>query len=244
MRDFRDSKIECRCANCSLRTADYFCHLSEEARQMLKPLQITHYYAKGSKLFIEGQPPDGIFILCVGRVKQSICSKEGKMIIIDIAGPGEVLGLSAAVSDSLHMATAEAVEQCRVTFIRKSDFLRLLGQNAEVGLKAVRQLSQNYRTACLQITALGLSATVADKLATLLLDWCASSVEESDGIHLKVSYTHEELAQMIGTSRETVTRLLKSFRERKLIKRKGAEFIIPNRKRLEATIGVRQRCGG
>jgi CRP-like cAMP-binding protein len=119
--------------------------------------------------------------------------------------------------------------------------MRFLEHNTEASLKAVRQLSQNYQTACLQICALGLSATVADKLATLLLGWCDSRKEESDGIHFNVFYTHEELAQMIGTSRETVTRLLKTFRDRKLIKRKGSEFIIPDRKRLEAVIGTRQK---
>lgn len=192
-------------------------------------------------MFVEGQPANGIYMLCRGRVKLSTCSKDGRVIILHIAEPGEVLGLSATVSDSIHIATAEAIEPCQVNFVRNEDFLNFLEHNAEACLNAVKQLSENYQKACLQICALGLSATVADKLATLFLGWCKASGQDSDGIHLKISYTHEELAQMIGTSRETVTRLLKNFRDRKLIKRKGSELIIPDKRKLEAVIGTRQK---
>lgn len=202
---------------------------------------MTHYYPKGSTIFVEGQTLDGIYVLCSGRVKLTVCSKDGKLIILHIAEPGEILGLSAAISDSIYTATAEAVEQCRVNYVRRNDFLRFLENNPQACLNAVRQLSQNYQSACFRIGALGLSATVADKLATLFLGWCDVSEEDADGIHFKIYYTHEELAQMIGTSRETVTRLLKSFRDRKLIKRKGSKFIVPDRKKLEAAIGTRQK---
>lgn len=241
MRDFRDSKIESKCLSCSVRSDSFFCNLTEENHKIFESLKMTHYYPKNSTLFIEGQTLDGVYILCSGRVKMTICSKEGRMIILHIAEPGEILGLSAAISNSIHTATAEAVEQCRVNYIRKNDFLRFLENNPQACLNAVKQLSQNYQTACSQIGALGLSATVADKLATLFLGWCDANEEDGDGIHFKIHYTHEELAQMIGTSRETVTRLLKSFRDRKLIKRKGAEFIVPDRKKLEAAIGTRQK---
>ncbi len=241
MRDFENLKIENKCLSCELRSENYFCNLSETNKKVFESLQITNYYPKNSNLFVEGQPSNGIYILCSGRVKLSTCSKDGRVIILHIAEPGEVLGLSSTVSDSFHIATAEAIEPCRINFVRNGDFLKFLEHNSEACLNAVKQLSQNYQTACLQICALGLSATVADKLATLFLGWCKASCQHSDGIHLKISYTHEELAQMIGTSRETVTRLLKRFSDRKLIKRNGSEFIIPDKKELEAMIGTRQK---
>jgi CRP/FNR family transcriptional regulator, cyclic AMP receptor protein len=233
-------KIENKCLACDKRAENFFCNLSQTNRQIFESLKIKNYYPKGAMLFVEGQPANGIYVLCRGRVKLSTCSKDGKVIILHIAEAGEVLGLSAAVSDSVHIATAEAIEPCQVNFVRNKDFLRFLEQNAEACMNAVRQLSQNYQSACLQICTLGLAASVADKLATLFLGWCKASVEDKDGIHLKISYTHEELAQMIGTSRETVTRILKSFRDRHLINRKGSEFIIPDRRKLEAVIGTRQ----
>ena len=241
MKVLKNLRIQNKCGNCDLRSDNFFCNLSEANLQIFDSLKTTSYFPKGSTLFVEGQPSNGIYMLCEGRVKLSTCSKDGKVIILHIAEAGEVLGLSATFSDSIHIATAEAIEPCRVNFVRNKDFLNFLEHNAEACLSAVKQLSQNYHTACLQICALGLSASVADKLATLFLGWCKASCEDEDGIHLKISYTHEELAQMIGTSRETVSRLLKSFRDRQLITRKGNEVIIPDKKKLAATIGTRQR---
>lgn len=227
--------------NCENRDENYFCNLSEANLKVFESLQITKFYDKGSRLFAEGESSKGIYMLCHGRVKLSTCSKDGKVIILHIAKPGEVLGLSSTVSDSIYIATAEALEECEVNYVKNKDFLRFLEQNAEACLNAVRQLSQNYDTACLQICTLGLSSSVADKLATLFLGWCKASCEEVDGIHLKISYTHEELAQMIGSSRESVTRQLKIFRDRKLITQNGSELIIPDKKKLAEFIGFQHK---
>lgn len=205
----------------------------------LESLKIANFYPRGSLLFVEGQQPQGVYILCEGRVKLSTCSRDGKVIILQIAEPGEILGLSAAVSDSPYESTAEVLEPCQVGFVRKSEFLDFLRANSDACLSAVRQLSQNYQTAHLQICSLGLSNSVADKLARLFLGWCDSHTETAfadRSVRLKNSYTHEEIAEMIGTSRETVSRLLKTFKERKLISLKGADLIIHDRRRLESLV--------
>ncbi len=208
----------------------------------LDALKISNMYPRGSVLFIEGQPSQGVYILCQGRIKLSTCSRDGKVIILQIAEPGEVLGLSAVISDSNYEVTAEVIEPCQISFIRKSDFLRILQENTDACLNAVRQLSQNYQTAHLQICSLGLSSSVADKLAKLFLGWCNSngngSFNGNGTVHLKISYTHEEIAEMIGTSRETVSRLLKNFRERKLITLKGSDLVIHDKRRLESIAGM------
>jgi CRP/FNR family transcriptional regulator len=231
-------KIQNKCLDCELRSENFFCRFSDSSLRVFESLKLTTFYQKGARLFNEGQSSNGIYMLCQGRVKFSTCSADGKVIILHIAEAGEILGLSAAVSDMVHIATAEALEPCQVNFVRNRDFLLFLEQNAEACLGAVRQLSQNYHTACLQICSLGLSATVTDKLATLFLGWCKASCEDGDGIHLKISYTHEELAQMIGTSRETVTRILKSFRDKNLIKGKKSDIIVLDKDKLAAEIGA------
>jgi len=244
MRVLNNLKIQHKCADCSVTAEGFFCDLQESTLQNLESLKISNVYPRGSVLFIEGQPSNGVYILCQGRVKLSTCSREGKVIILQIAEPGEVLGLSAVVSDSVYEATAEVVEPCQVNFVRKTDFLRFLQQNADACLSAVRQLSHNYQTAHLQICSLGLSSSVADKLAKLFLGWCNANGngnhhENGNGtVRLKISYTHEEIAEMIGTSRETVSRLLKTFRERKLITLKGSDLIIHDKKRLEMIVGI------
>jgi CRP/FNR family cyclic AMP-dependent transcriptional regulator len=220
-----------------MRTDNFFCNLPESDLKIFESLKITNAYPKGSTLFMEGQPSNGVYMLCQGKVKLSTCSKDGKIIILHIAEAGEILGLSPTVSDSVHVATAEVIEDCQVNFLRNEDFVEFLKTNSEACMSAVKQLSNNYQTAYLQICSLGLSSSVSDKLAKLFLGWCKTAGDGSNTVHLKVSYTHEEIAEMIGTSRETVTRLLKEFKERNLVTRKGADLIIHDREGLESSIG-------
>jgi CRP/FNR family cyclic AMP-dependent transcriptional regulator len=228
--------IQNKCSECKFRENNFFCDLRSENLQIFESFKITNAYPKGSTLYMQGQNSNGVYILCQGRVKLSTCSKDGKVIILHIAEAGEVLGLSSAVANSVHLATAEVLEPCQVNFVRKEDFLRFLRQNSEACLSAVKQLGNNYQNAYFQICSLGLSNSVADRLAALFLAWCKDSCGGSERIHLKISYTHEEIAQMIGTSRETVTRLLKDFKVRKLISLKGSDLVIHDRRRLEDVV--------
>ena len=228
--------IQNKCSECKFRENNFFCDLKSENLRIFESFKITNAYPKGSTLYMQGQDSNGVYILCQGRVKLSTCSKDGKVIILHIAEPGEVLGLSSAVANSVHLATAEVLEACQVNFVRKEDFLKFLRQNSEACLSAVKQLGNNYQNAYFQICSLGLSNSVADRLAALFLAWCKDSCGGPDRIHLKISYTHEEIAQMIGTSRETVTRLLKDFKERKLISLKGSDLVIHDRRRLEDVV--------
>jgi CRP/FNR family transcriptional regulator, cyclic AMP receptor protein len=246
MKGLNNLKIQHKCSGCEMPHGGFFCSLQQNTLQNLDAQKISNLYPRGSVLFVEGQPSQGVYILCQGRIKLSTCSRDGKVIILQIAEPGEVLGLSAVISGAPFEVTAEVIEPCQISFVRKDDFLRLLQQNTEACLNAVRQLSQNYQTAHGQICSLGLSSSVADKLAKLFLGWCGSNGNGNGNgghhgngsIHLKIRYTHEEIAEMIGTSRETVSRLLKNFRERKLISLKGSDLIIHDRRRLETIAGV------
>jgi len=237
MEKLNSMPIQRKCSDCEMRSESFFCNLPESDLSIFESLKITNAYPKGSTLFMEGQPSNGVYMLCQGKVKLSTCSRDGKVIILHIAEAGEVLGLSPMISDSVHVATAEVIEDCQVNFIRNEDFREFLKKNSEACMSAVKQLSSNYQTAYLQICSLGLSTSVSDKLAKLFLGWCKTVSDESNTIHLKVSYTHEEIAEMIGTSRETVTRLLKEFKERKLVTRKGSDLIIHDRDGLESSIG-------
>lgn len=224
-----------------MRTEKFFCNFSAPSLQIFASLKISNAYPKGSTLYVEGQPSNGIYMLCQGRVKLSTCSRDGKVIILRIAEAGEVLGLSETVSDSVYEATAEVLESCQVNFVRKEDFLRFLKQDAKACFNAVKHLSYKSHKSYGQIRSFGLSHSAADKLAKLFLEWCKTSGNGNGSVHLKLTYTHEEIAEMIGTSRETVTRLLKYFRMCKLISLKGADLIIHDRIKLDATIGNRQR---
>jgi CRP/FNR family cyclic AMP-dependent transcriptional regulator len=238
MKTLKGFEIQHKCEDCDHRGEGFFCDMHSSNLRIVESLKITNAYPKGTTLFMEGQPSNGVYILCQGKVKLSTSSKDGKIIILHIAEPGEVLGLNAAVSDAIHSATAEVIEPCQVNFIRNEDFLEFLRKNTEACFSALRQLSRDYNIAYLQICSLGLSNSVADKLARLFLGWCKASADDGSSVRLKMSYTHEEIAEMIGTSRETVTRLLKAFKDKNLISLKGSDLIIHDKRRLASDIDL------
>ena len=223
------------CLTCKMRADKIFCNLPTQAVQALETIKYTTAYPKGAVLFVEGQAPRGIFLLCKGRVKLSIGSSDGKMLILKISEPGEVLGLSATVSGKPYELTAETLDPCQVNFVKRDDFVRFLREHNEVCLRVAEQLSDKYNTACHEIRALGLSHSAAEKLAKLLLEWSDKNGARQTG-HMKLTLTHEEIAQMIGTSRETVTRLFADFKKKQFIQLRGSTLVIRNKAALETLV--------
>jgi CRP/FNR family transcriptional regulator len=212
------------CRNCHLRTQRSFCTVSPSMLQAFEAIRMTAAYPKGSVLYVEGQEARGVFVLCRGRVKLSCSSRGGRTLILELAEPGEVLGLSAVISGRPHELSAETTETCQLSFVRREDFLRLLRADTEMCFRAAENLSNEYHAACKEVRSLGLSRTAAEKFAGLLLDWNG----KTEGSAVRVPFTHEEIAEMIGTSRETVSRLFASFRRRQILQTQGTVLQIRN----------------
>ena len=227
------------CADCKLRSEGFFCDLQPNVLERFESLKYASVFPKGALLFVEGQLPRGVFMLCVGRVKLTAGSASGKTIITHIANAGEVLGLSATVSGTPYEATAESLEPCQVNFIKRDDFLRFLTQEGEACLRVAQHLSNAYRFATEQARSLGLSESTGEKLAHLILGWSEQAGKQTDkGISLKLTLTHEEIAQSIGSARETVTRLLSDLKKKQIISIKGSTLIIRNKAALEVMVGA------
>jgi len=223
------------CFTCKMRVDHIFCDLPNAALQSFEAIKYATAYPKGAVLFVEGQAPRGIFVLCKGRVKLSISSSDGKTLILKIAEAGEVLGLSATVSGKPYELTAETIDPCQVNFVKREDFLRFLREHSDACFRVAEQLSEKYNSACHEIRNLGLSHSAAEKLAKLLLEWTAKSGESlKQEPRLKLALTHEEIAQMIGTSRETVTRLFAELKKRQIVQAKGSTLLIRNKTALRA----------
>ena len=223
------------CFTCKLRADRIFCDLPSAALQALEAIKYASAYPRGAVLFVEGQSPRGIFVLCKGRVKLSICSSDGKTLILKVAEAGEVLGLSATVSGKPYELTAETIDPCQVNFVKREDFLRFLRDHSDACLRVAEQLSEKYNSACHEIRALGLSHSAGEKLAKLLLEWGSRNGEAAkQEPRLKMALTHEEIAQMIGTSRETVTRLFADLKKRQIVQTKGSTLLIRNKAALKA----------
>jgi CRP/FNR family transcriptional regulator len=227
------------CTDCTVRFERLFCNMSTNSVNALEGIKFTGVYPKGSLLFVEGEMPRGVFILCSGRAKLTTSSSEGKTLIVKIAEPGEVLGASATILGKPYEVSAETIEPAQLNFIKRDDFLKFLNTNAEACMHTAQQLSEKYHSAQREIRSLGLSQTTSEKLAKLLLDWCDAGGEETArGTRLKVLLTHEEIAQMIGTTRETVTRLLSDFKRKKIIDVKGSTVFILGKNALENLVSV------
>jgi CRP/FNR family transcriptional regulator len=232
-------EVEYNCSECRVRADRVFCNMSVSAVEALDSVKFTGLYPKGSLLFVEGEEPRGIFILCSGRAKLTTSSTEGKTLIVKIAEPGEVLGASATILGKPYEVSAETIEPSQLNFVKRDDFLKYLNTHAEACLHTAQQLSEKYHSAQREIRSLGLSQTTSEKLARLLLDWCNRGGEQTTkGIRLKVLLTHEEIAQMIGTTRETVTRLLSDFKKKKIIDVKGSSMFVISKPQLEHLVSV------
>lgn len=225
------------CPDCIVKSREFFCSLVYGDLLELRSITITKAYPKRTTLFAEGQPVNGVFILCRGRVKLSTCSRDGKVIIIGVAGPGEVIGLSALMSGVDHEVTAEVIEFSRINYIPGETFLKYLATHPKACLTAARQLGRNYHEAHQKLCAFGMSQPVLVKLAKLILGWSPAIPPVTLPLKLRNSFTHEEMAEMIGTSRETVTRTLREMRERGLVTIKGSELVIHDWYRLSSVAG-------
>jgi CRP/FNR family transcriptional regulator, cyclic AMP receptor protein len=221
------------CTDCSHSKPGFFCDFSDAARQALNQVSHKSILPAGAVLFVEGQAPRGLFIVCSGKVNLSTTSREGKILILKTVEAGEVLGLSAAISNVAYETTAETATPCQLNFVDRKQILELLQSHNEIGVHIVHCLSRDFQSAYRDIHDLVLTRSSAGKLARLLLAQPAVDPEAAEP-RVHSSMTHEEMAQRIGASRETVTRLLSDLKKKQLIRSDGPMLVIRNRTALEA----------
>jgi CRP/FNR family transcriptional regulator, cyclic AMP receptor protein len=163
-----ESACNSSCFSCELRPDRKFCDLPSDALQAFDEIKRTTLFPRGTILFAEGQPPKGVFVLCDGRAKLSICSENGKKLMLRVAGPGELLGLSATLSSHPYELTAETVDASQVTFVKRRELLRFLRDYPIACMQVVNMLSGDLHTAYDRVRSVGLGRTRKQKaLATL-----------------------------------------------------------------------------
>jgi CRP/FNR family transcriptional regulator, cyclic AMP receptor protein len=210
--------------------------LSPAVAEALEQEAVTTTYPTGAVLFAEGQVPRGVFIVRRGRVKLSICGSDGRTLILRIVEAGDPLGVAAVVSGREYEATAETQEPSEISFLRQSDLLRLMRLHGELALWVTQHISEDYASTCREIRDLILSDSASEKLARLLVGWLDQNAAARNPSQMKLALTHEEIGQMIGTSRETVSRLFAGFKKQRLIQQTGSTLVIPSRIALESLI--------
>lgn len=211
-------------------------NLSAAAVDALEQAALTTTYPTGAVLFAESQAPRGIFIVRRGHVKLSVSGSDGRTLILRIAEPGDILGIASVIAGREYEATAETQEPCDISFVRLADVLRMMRSHGEIALWVTQHISADYNCTCREIRDLMLSDSAGEKLARLMLGWIDHTAESRQSGQVKMALTHEEIGQMIGTSRETVSRLIAGFKKQRLIQQNGATLSIPNRVALESLI--------
>lgn len=224
------------CMTCPVRGEHLLCNLPVQPAQRLNEIKSTAVYPKGAMLFIEGQMPRGVFVLCSGKVKLSTTSREGKTIITKISERGDVLGLNAVISGVPYEVTAEMMEPGQANFIPRDSLQQMIKDYPEAAIRVAQQLSRNYYTAYEEIRTLGLAASPSEKFAKLLLTWSTKATQSDGSSQVKLTLTHEEIAEIIGTTRETVSRLFSEFKKKQLVQAKGATLMIRSRFALEKIV--------
>ena len=222
----RQPRQSSACVSCEYRSLRMFCNLSAEELNDLDSIGLQWRLPKGTILFQEGDPSDHVAVICQGQVKLSCSSSEGKVLILKIAGPGDVLGLGAAIAGSPYEVTAEAIEPTLVKNIRRNDFIAFLERHGEASMHALRSLSDEYKTVFYDAKRLALSPTAAGRLISVLLQWGRNASCGKPEMQFTMSLTHEELANLAGTSRETITRVLGKLQKEKLIQVHLTSFTI------------------
>jgi CRP/FNR family cyclic AMP-dependent transcriptional regulator len=222
------------CLNCKLRRNGFFCQMSPVELKDFDNIKSIAVYPPGAVLFLEQQPARGIFQVCAGEVKLSISSNEGKTLILKIASPGDVLGMASVLGDVPYGETAETLRPCQLAFVSSSDFRRYLHQHTPMVQRATSYLAMQYRATCDQLSAIGLGASVLDRLVKFLLDRSSTDGARKNESRFALPLSHEQIGEYIGTSRESVTRTLSMLKKRGLLEIHRSTLVIPNRVALAA----------
>lgn len=222
----RSSKLQAQfesCPACLNRCSGWFCSLGLDMLTALEAVSTPSTAASGQRLFAQGDECDQVYILCGGYVKLTACSAHGRKLIVRIAGPGAVLGLHAAVSDGSYEVTAETLREVRLRSIRRDEFAAFLGTHREMNERVVQCLCQEYRYVLQDACRIALTESVAARLARLLLDLGSQIGDLTTGeCKIPLLLTHEEIASMTCTTRETITRTLGQFRKEGILSIEGS----------------------
>ena len=226
------------CLTCAVRGPNSFCSLSTQSLLNLQSIGTSVSLAARYVLINEGFSADHVFLICSGRVKLLASSPDGRILLLRVAGPGDVLGLASILHGDCYRVTAETLEPCVVKSVPRNDFLRFMEDFSDAGRSATGAMAREYDSALLSARRLALSNSAAGKLASALLDWARLGLTEPVASSLPLTFhmplTHEELGSLAGISRETVTRLLGKFRREGLLHQLDERMVLHHPGKLEA----------
>ncbi len=203
------------CAACSNRRPGWFCSLGSAVLADLELATSTIALPAQASLFTQGEDARCLYLICDGYIKLTAGPADDRRMIVRVAGPGSILGLYAVLSHGVYEVSAESLTTAQLRPVERERFLTFLRSHKEAQMRAVQCICQEYRFALQDACRIALSETVAARLARLLLELAHQIGEHIAGSEycFPLLLTHEEMASMTSTTRETVTRTLGQFRK-------------------------------
>jgi CRP-like cAMP-binding protein len=217
-----------------LATIPLFSGLQRDELQRFADLTRERSYPKGSVILFQDDPGDSLFVLRSGRVKVVLIGEDGREVILGVLEPGAHFGELALIDDQPRSAHVIAMEDANLLILRREDFRRRVEANPSVAWALLTELSRRLRRADVKIGGLVL-LDVPGRIARLLLDLA----DEAGSATIEKPLTHQTIAQMIGASRETVSRAMKDFQDAGLITVERRKIAVGNREALEKRSQVR-----
>ena len=215
-----------------LATVPLFAALDEATGELLASALTTRAVVRGHVVFSEGDTGDRLFIVMDGKVKISRAALDGRENLLTVLGPGEMFGELSLFDPGPRTATATAVTESTLASLDHDDLRPLLLNEPGVAVQLLRALAQRLRRTNEAMADLVFS-DVPGRVAKALLDLAEKfGVEEQDGLRVTHDLTQEELAQLVGASRETVNKALSDFATRGWLRLEGRTVLLLDRERL------------
>ena len=209
-------------SNTLLRNVPLFSGLDEKQLSVLGRAIVRRSVGRNSKIIGAGDPTDSLYIVINGRLKVLMSNEQGREVIFSILGPGEYFGEMGLLDDSPRSASVVTLEACELLTISKTDFKRSLAENFELSLMVMRGLVKRLREADQKIGSLALM-DVYGRVARLLLEMA----EDIDGEKVVVKkLSKQDIAKMIGASREMVSRVMKDLQISGSIAMRGRSIVL------------------
>lgn len=202
------------CASCLNRRPGWFCSLGSAVLADLELATSTISLPAQAPLFTQGEEARCLYLICSGYLKLTAGQNKEREMIVRVAGPGSMLGLYAVLSHGAYEVSAESLTTAQLRPVERDRFQNFLRAHKEAQMRAVQCICQEYRFALQDACRIALAETVAGRLGHLLLELAHQIGERiNGGFQFPLLLTHEEMASMTCTTRETVTRTLGQFRK-------------------------------
>jgi len=194
--------------------------------KLLTSHKTEQVYKKGEIIFREGAYPAGIFFIIDGKVKKYKLDKDGREQIIYVANTGELLGYHAVLSEDRYPDSAAALEESRIAFVPKEDFLETLQQSELLSRRLLKTLSHEFAVLANSLTLFA-QKSVRERLALQLIVLREKyKVNFQSGMPVEINMSRDDLASLVGTARESVVRVLTEFKEMGILETKGRKIIV------------------